>query len=113
MDGPGGPRAPYIVRSHLEDNKGASLQVKMRLQQAITAAKLVNLNTMLISTGTIIDNPDCDRGCRTKITTRVADAKKVMNNYSGGLHRVIVYGDRVSAVRDLAALMKLNVVEEC
>ncbi len=113
MDGPSGPRAPYIVRSHLEDNKGASLQVKMRLRQAITVAKLVDLNTMLISTGTIVDNPDCDRGCRTKITTKVADARKVMNNYSGGLHRVIVYGDRVNAVKDLATLMKFNVVEEC
>lgn len=113
MDGPGGPQAPYIIRSHLEDNKGASLQVKMRLQQVITAGKLVNLDTMLISTGTIIDNPDCDRGCRTKITTKVADAREVLNNYSGGLHRVIVYGDRVKAVKDLAALMSIKVVEEC
>jgi hypothetical protein len=113
MDGPGGPRAPYIVRSHLEDNKGASLQVKMRLQQVITVAKLVDLETMLISTGTIIDNPDLDRGCRTKITTKVADARKVMNNYTGGLHRVIVYGDRVNAIRDLAALMQFSIVEEC
>ncbi len=113
MDGPAGPRAPYIIRSHLEDNKGASLQVKMRLNQAITCAKLMNLDTMLISTGTIIDNPDVDRGCRTKITTKVADARKVMNNYSGGLHRIIVYGDRVNAVRDLAVLMQFKVVEEC
>lgn len=113
MDGPSGPQAPYLIRSHLEDNKGASLQVKMRLQQAITCAKLVDLKTMLISTGTIIDNPDCDRGCRTKITTKVADAKKVMNNYGGGLHRVIVYGDRVNAVKDLATLLKFTVVEEC
>ncbi len=113
MDGPTGPRAPYIIRSHLEDNKGASLQVKMRLQQVITAAKLVDLSTMLISTGIIVDNPDCDRGCRTKITTKVADARKVMNNYSGGLHRVIVYGDRVNAVKDLATLMQFKVVEEC
>lgn len=113
MDGPTGPRAPYIIRSHMEDNKGASLQVKMRLQQAITCAKLVDLDTMLVSTGTIVDNPDCDRGCRTKITTTVADARKMLNNYGGGLHRVIVYGDRVNAIKDLATLLKFKVVEEC
>jgi hypothetical protein len=68
---------------------------------------------MLVSTGTITDNPDVDRGCRTKITTKVADARKVLNNHGGGLHRVIVYGDRLNAIRDLAALLKLYVIEEC
>lgn len=113
MDGPDGERCPYLIRSHLEDNKGASLQVKMRIGQPITCAKLVGGDTMLVSTGTITDNPDGDRGCRTKITTKVADARKVLNNYGGGLHRVIVYGDRLNAIRDLAALLQLKVIEEC
>jgi len=112
MDGPSGERAPYIIRSHMEDNKGASLQVKMRVGQVITMAKLINQDTMLISTGTIIDNPDSDRGCRTKITTKVADARRLLEGYEGGLHRVIFYGDRVAAVRDLAGLMEFTVVEE-
>jgi len=113
MDGPTGPRAPYVIRSHMEDNKGASLQVKMRVGQVITMAKLVNLNTMLISTGTITDTPVLDRGCRTKITTKVADAKKMLNQYGHGLHRVIFYGDHLAAIRDLAGLMKFEIVEEC
>jgi hypothetical protein len=112
MDGPAGERAPYIIRSHMEDNKGASLQVKMRVGQVITMAKLINQDTMLISTGTITDNPDSDRGCRTKITTKVANARKLLEGYEGGLHRVIFYGDRVGAVRDLAGLMQFRVVEE-
>lgn len=113
MDGPDGERCPYIIRSHLEDNKGASLQVKMRIGQPITCAKLTKLDTLLVSTGTITENPDVDRGCRTKITTKVADARKVLRHYSGGLHRVIVYGDRLNAIHDLAALLDLKVVEEC
>jgi hypothetical protein len=113
MDGPKGERAPYIIRTHLEDNAGVALQVKMRVGQAVTVAKLVNLDTMLLSTGTITDNPESDRGCRTKITTKVADARKMLNGYTGGLHRVIFYGDRVNAIRDLAALMQFNVVDEC
>ncbi len=112
MDGPSGERAPYIIRSHMEDNKGASLQVKMRIGQVITMAKLINHDTMLISTGTIIDTPDSDRGCRTKITTKVANARKLLDGYEGGLHRVIFYGDRVKAVRELAGLMQFKVVDE-
>lgn len=113
MDGPTGARAPYIIRSHLEDNKGAALQVRMRIGQVITCAKLINTETMLISKGTIIDNPDVDRGCRTKITTQVADARKFLNSYTGGLHRVIFYGDHVNAIEDLGAIMRFKVVQEC
>ncbi|MBP7934557.1 MAG: hypothetical protein KA354_07895 [Phycisphaerae bacterium] len=113
MDGPDGERCPYIIRSHLEDNKGVSLQVRMRVGQPITCAKLTGLDTLLVSTGSITDNPDVDRGCRTKITTKVADARKMLHNYRGGLHRVIVYGDRLNAIHDLAALLKLKVEEEC
>jgi hypothetical protein len=113
LDGPAGGRAPYIIRSHMEDNKGASLQVKMRVGQVITMAKLVRHDTMLISGGTITGNPESDRGCRTKITTRVADARKLLEGYEGGLHRVIFYGDRTQGIRDLAGLMRFQVKEEC
>ncbi len=112
MDGPAGERAPYIIRSHMEDNKGASLQVKMRTGQVITMAKLIHEDTMLISTGTITGNPESDRGCRTKISTKVADAHKLLEGYEGGLHRVIFYGDRIRAVRDLGNLMGFKIVEE-
>ncbi|HYK88035.1 MAG TPA: hypothetical protein VE398_04665 [Acidobacteriota bacterium] len=113
LEGPSGGRAPYIIRSHMEDNKGASLQVKMRVGQVITMAKLIRQDTMLISSGTITDNPESDRGCRTKITTKVADARKLLNGYEGGLHRVIFYGDRLRAIQDLAGLMRFQVKEEC
>ncbi|UCE99189.1 MAG: twin-arginine translocation signal domain-containing protein [Planctomycetota bacterium] len=112
MNGSTGPRCPYIIRSHMEDDDGASLQVKHRVGQVITAAKLVNLDTMLISTGKITGNPDIDRGCRTKIATEVADARKILDNYRGGLHRVIFYGEHVQSIKHLAALMGLKVVEE-
>jgi hypothetical protein len=112
MDGPDGPRCSYVIRSHMEDDKGASLQVKHRIGQVITAAKLINLDTMLISTGKITANPDVDRGCRTKIATTVADAYKILDNYQGGLHRVIFYGDRVQNIKHLSVLMGLKVVEE-
>ncbi len=49
---------------------------------------------MLISTGTIIDNPESDRGCRTKITTKTPNARKLPEGYEGGLHPVIFNVDR-------------------
>jgi len=113
MDGPEGKAAPYIIRSHLEDDKGAVLQVKMRVGQPITMAKLVNANDiMLISTAKITDTPVADRACRTKITTRVADARKILEGYGYGLHRVIFYGDHVRDVKRLSRFVPMQVVEE-
>ena len=112
MDGPNNGPAPYIIRSHTEDNKGASLQVLMQVGQKVTVAKLVGLETMLISTGEITACPDVDRGCRTKITTQVADARKMLDNWSGGVHRVIFYGDWVEDVINLGRLLNYKVVFE-
>jgi L-fucose isomerase-like protein len=121
MDGPAGPRCPYFIRSHNERRVGACLQVKHRIGQPITCAKLVNLDTMLISTGKIVGNPDLDRACRTKMATRVANARKMLDNWGGGvveggmvehLHRVIFYGDRLQNIKHLCVLMGRNVIEE-
>ncbi len=122
MDGPGGKAAPYLIRTHRDDNRGASLEVEMRVGQPITCAKLVNLDTVLISTGKVIEITDFDdRGCRTQITTAVRDAHKMLDNWGGGvlqddmmtlLHRVVFYGDHMQNVRHLAVLMGLKVVEE-
>lgn len=122
MDGPAGPAAPYLIRTHRDDNRGASLEVEMRVGQPITCAKLVNLDTLLISTGKIIEITDFDdRGCRTQITTQVNDAHRMLQHWGGGvlegdmmtlLHRVVFYGDRMQAARHLAALMGLKIVEE-
>lgn len=132
MDGPAGESAPYAIRSHLEDNKGAVLQTSMRVGQTITMAKLVGvdpntaqrpalaaspvesygLNTMLVSTGKIVAVPDSDRGCRTQIAVQVADARKMLEQWSHGLHRVIFYGDHLADTRRLGRFLGIDVVEE-
>lgn len=113
MAGPDGSEAPYVIRSHMEDDKGASLQVKMHIGQTITAAKLVGCETMLVSTGLIVDTPDVERGCRTKITTEVADARKILEGYHYGLHRVIFYGDHVRHLKLLSRFVpSIRIVEE-
>jgi len=122
LDGPNGQRAPFLIRTQCDSNAGVSLEVQMRVGQEITCAKLVNLDTMLISAGRVIELTDFhDRGCRTQITTEVLNARKMAHNWGGGvlkggmmtlLHRVVFYGNRLESVKDLVGLMGLKLVEE-
>jgi L-fucose isomerase-like protein len=123
MDGPAGERAPFILRTHRDDNHGAAVEVELRVGQEITCAKLANLNTMLLSAQKIVEIPDFDdRGCRTQITAQVADARKMLQNWGSGviekegmmtlLHRVVFYGNHVQGVNQLAQLMGIKVVME-
>ena len=122
MDGPDGPTAPYLLRSHSEIGGGVVPEIRYRLSQKITRTKLVNLDTLLISTGTITEVPEKSvRACRTQIVTEVGDAAKMVRNWGGGvlegdmmtlLHRVVFYGDHLQDARHLADLMKMRIVEE-
>ena len=67
---------------------------------------------MLVSTATIIDVPDVDRGCRTKITTKVRDARKMFEGWHHGLHRVIFYGNHIEDTRRLGRMVGFDVIEE-
>jgi len=123
MDGPDGREAPYLLRGHSEvRGSGCVPEVQYRLGQTITRAKLVNLDTILISTGKIIEVPErAVHGCRTQIVTEVRDAAKMAANWSSALdtedamtllHRVVVYGDHLANVHHLARLMGMKVVVE-
>ena len=123
MDGPDAPDAPYLLRGHSEvGGSGCVPEVQYRVGQVITRAKFVNLNTILASTGTIIEVPErAVHGCRTQIVTEVADAATMAANWSSALetedamtllHRVVVYGDHMQSVRHLANLMGFEVLQE-
>ncbi len=112
LDGWHRPPAPYIVRSHMEDNKGVSMQVNWRVGQDVTVAKLADAETLLVSTGKVCATPDLPRGCRTKVATQVRDASRMLMNYSGDLHRVLFYGDHLRAAHQMGHLLGLKVIEE-
>ncbi len=100
MDGPDEERAPYRLRSIMEREEGAVPQVRMRIGQKVTQSKLVTPDLLLCFTGEIVDTPDVERGCRTKITVKVdGDAQKLWQNWSHGLHRVTCYGDLTEDLR--------------
>jgi hypothetical protein len=97
----------------MEDEKGVSLQVEMPVRETVTVAKFATPETLLVSTGEVTANLDDRRGCRTKIVTKVADARKMAEGYTGGLHRVIFYGDYAEATERMGRLMGFRVVREC
>ncbi|MBI4658252.1 MAG: hypothetical protein HY735_05275 [Verrucomicrobia bacterium] len=112
MEGPNGRVAPYVIRSHLEDGKGASLQVRLPVGQKISMARLIGTNLMLFSTGDAVDSPFVERGCRTKLTMRVENIERFLENWSCGLHRVVFYGDHTSDLRRFCRFMKIRFLRE-
>jgi L-fucose isomerase-like protein len=125
LQGIGGEASPYIVRSHLEDHKGVSMQVLAPGGDAVTVAKFADPNRLLVSTGEATGNVDNPRGCRTKIRTRVKDARKLLEGWSAALntgpampgtrdllHRVVFYGDHVESIERLGRLMGFDVIHE-
>jgi hypothetical protein len=123
MDGPQGQAAPYLLRGHSEvSGSGCVPEVQYRVGETITRSKLVNLNTILASTGRIIEVPEKSvHGCRTQIVTEVRDAATMAANWSRDLdtedamtllHRVVVYGDHMQDLHHLARLMGMNVIQE-
>lgn len=121
MDGPGGERLPFSIRTQTDSGRGVALDVENRIGQPVTCAKFINLDKMLISTGKIIDVTHDQLACRTQFVTEVGDARKMFLNWGGGvlegdvmtlLHRVVFYGDHMQSIRDLGSLMGFGVVEE-
>jgi len=121
MDGAAGKRLPFTIRTQSDSERGVSLDVEQRIGQVVTCAKFINLDTMLISTGKVIDVTHDELGCRTQFVTEVADARKMFHNWGAGilkggtmalLHRDVFYGDHLQDIKSLGVLMGFKVVEE-
>jgi len=113
MDGPDGPAAPYKLRTVMERKEGVTPQVFMRIGQKVTQAKLIGTDLLLYFTGEIIDSPDIDRGCRTKITVKVdGDVETLWKNWSSGLHRQTCYGDITEELGYFCRFKEIKMVNE-
>ena len=113
MDGPDGPAAPYKLRTVMERKEGVTPQVFMRIGQKVTQAKLVGTDFLPYFTGEVIDAPDIDRGCRTKITVKVdGDTEKLWKNWSSGLHRQTCYGDITKELGFFCRFKEIRMVDE-
>ena len=113
MDGPGGEAAPYKLRCIMERQEGAVAQVKMREKQKVTQAILIGTDLMLYFTGDVIEVPDHDRGCRTKINVKVdGDIEALWQNWSHGLHRQTCYGDITADLKRFCRFKSIELVNE-
>ena len=121
MDGPGGKRLPFAIRTQTDSKGGVALEVENRVGQKVTCAKLVNLDTLLMTSGKILETSTSPMACRTQFTQSVPDARRLFLNWGADvvqgdmmtmLHRVVFYGDHTEAMRDLGDLMGFKVLEE-
>jgi L-fucose isomerase-like protein len=113
MDGPDGPAAPYKLRTIMERQEGCVPQVKMRIGQKVTQLRIVGVDLIRHFTGKIIDVPDTDRGCRTKITVEIdGDPQKLWQNWAGGLHRQTVYGDITADLKRFCRFKNVQLLYE-
>ncbi|MGB9877581.1 MAG: hypothetical protein ACPLPS_07410 [bacterium] len=110
--GPDGPSNSYIIRSHAEDGKGASVQSLLPLGEKITTLRIsIWDSTLVLHTGKTVANIDEPKGCRTKLAAEV-DARKILKNWTHTWHRVTFYGDWREDVKNFAKLKNLRVIEE-
>ena len=112
MEGPGTAVSPYVIRSHLEDGKGVSLQVRLPVGQKVSMARLIGTDLMLFSTGDAVDSPFEERACRTKLTMKVANPDRFLENWSCGLHRVVFYGDHTRDLRRFCRFAGIRILRE-
>ena len=112
MEGPTTKPSAYHMRTHLEDGRGVSLQVKMPIGGKVSMARLIGTDTMLFSTGDAVDSPMVERGCRSKLTMRVNNPERFLENWSCGLHRVIFYGDHTRDLSRYCRFMKIRMLQE-
>jgi hypothetical protein len=113
MDGPDGKPQPYKLRTIMERQEGCVPQVQMRVGQRVTQAWLVGTDKLQYFTGDIIESPDTERGCRTKMTVKVdGDIEKLWQNWSHGLHRVTCYGDLTADLKRFCRFKGMQLVNE-
>jgi len=112
MEGPDRPAAPYQIRSHLEDGRGASLQVKLPVGRTISMARLIGTDKLLFATGEAVDSPFVEYGCRTKLVMKVQHVERFLENWSCGLHRVVFYGDHTQDIRRFCRFARIRFLHE-
>jgi hypothetical protein len=120
MNGPSGKSLPYIIRSHMEDNKGVSVQVKMPVGQILTTAQIMDVDRMVYHTSKVIDNSDSPRGCRTKPVCRLTDpetgkeldVERLLYGWTTDWHRISWFGHHVKNMETASRLMGLKLVRE-
>jgi len=113
--GPEGPANPYHIRSHAEDQKGASIRSLLPLGHLTTTLQIApTRREILFHQARTVANVDDPRSCRTKLAAEVkGDIDKLLTQWDlWGWHRVTFYGDHKLALSQMSALLGFRLNEE-
>lgn len=112
MLGTEGNASPFRIRTlHNRDPRGACVQSFMPPGYMTTSFRVVG-KTMLVHQAKSVGNYDSERGCRSQLLGEIkGDPEKLMRHWQAW-HRVTVYGDIREPLKELAAALKLTVIEE-
>jgi hypothetical protein len=106
------PSTPFRIRTlHNRDPRGACVQSLMPAGYLTTSFRIAGPN-LILHQSTSVGNYDSERGCRSQLVGEVkGDIEKLMR-YWQCWHRITVYGDIKEPLKELAAALKLKVIEE-
>jgi hypothetical protein len=108
LEGPEGPRAPFILRNQAESATGVALQVLWRPGQEVTIMKFLAPDRLALATGRVVENVEgaAATACRTAVEVQVdglPDPCNVKNN-----HQVFLAGKWDQPLRTYAELSGLK-----
>jgi L-fucose isomerase-like protein len=115
MFGPASRANRFEILSHAEDQRGASVRSFLPLGYMTSTMQIhPSRREILFHRAKAVDNVVIDRACRTKLAGEViGDTEKLFTYWDQyGWHRVTFYGDLREPVKELAAALKFQFVEE-
>lgn len=102
----------YYIRSHAEDQKGASVQVIFPTNEKLTTINMSNIdNYGVIHSSVSVGNFGGDAGCRSKLVAS-CNARALLENWAPKWHRVTVFGDYRYDFINFFKLKGMNIIEE-
>lgn len=112
--GQNGESCPYVITPAHLGAKHASVYVELPIGKTVTAIALSpEEKALIVHTAETINNELSSYACAVKLVGKTNTRALAKNwRWRSGWHRVIYYGDWRGTLRDLAALLGLDFVEE-
>lgn len=101
------------IRSHAEDNRGASVQVCFPAGEKLTTAMVYpkDRTPCVIHSAESVGNVGLQEACRSKLAAKT-NAEAVLRNWNTGWHRVTVFDDCRKQLMQLFKIKGLQVTQE-
>lgn len=108
------PEVPYVITDAHGGSKHASIHVKLPVNEPVTVMSYNPVtNTLSLHVAKALDNIYWKQLCATKLVA-AGNARAISRNWvtENGYHRVLIYGDFRSEIKEFAELAGVRVIEE-